>query len=172
MLSCSRCAKPRGTRESDRASMVSGGSMRINSLDDRNLSGSVMSNGGSSKQSDLTPEGGEHVQMVPLSAYKTTELGYKKMQKQLECQMQEKGGCYRQNNLDKGNWVPNDFQNERRLKKMSSDIYHYYKMLPKNWDKAIVNNPWTICARAIEVMSVPGSGNGDPLLCEAENKLH
>ena len=84
MLSCSRFAKPRG---SGRASMVSGGSMRINSRDDRNLSGSVMSSGGSSEQNDLTPEGGAHVQMVPLSAYKTMKLGYKKMQKQLECQM-------------------------------------------------------------------------------------
>ena len=54
---------------------------------------------------------------------------------------------------------------------MSSDIYHYYKMLPKNWDKAIVNNPRTICARGIKVMSVPGSGNEDSLLREAENKF-
>ena len=55
---------------------------------------------------------------------------------------------------------------------MSGKIYNYYKMLPKNWDKAIVNNPRTICARAIEVVSVPGSGNGDPLLREAENKFY
>ena len=51
---------------------------------------------------------------------------------------------------------------------MSGDIYRYYKMLPKNWDKAMANNPRNICARAIEVMSVPGSGNRDPLLREAE----
>ena len=78
MLSCSRFAKPRG---SGRASMVSDGSTSMNSREDRKLSGSVMSSGGSSEQSDLTPEGGAHVQMVPLSAYKTMELGYKKMQK-------------------------------------------------------------------------------------------
>ena len=106
--------------------------------------------------------------MVPLSAYKTMEPGFKKMQKQLEYQMQEKGACYGRHNTDRGKWVADDFQNERRLKKMSEDIYDYYKMLPKNWDKAIVNNPRTICARAIEVMSVPGSGNGDPLLRNAE----
>ena len=92
MLSCSRFAKPRG---SGRASVVSGGSMRINSRDDRNLSGSVMSCRRSSEQSGLTPEGGAHVQTVPLLAYETTKLGYKKMQRQLEYQIQEKGACDR-----------------------------------------------------------------------------
>ena len=68
MSSCLKFAKPGG---SGRASMVSGGNMSINSQDDRNLIGSVMSSGGINEQSDLIPEGGAHVKMVPLSAYKT-----------------------------------------------------------------------------------------------------